>query len=276
MADRVHPRDDSPQSSAEFKPSPHSSPDHQHSPVKPAAPLLEKPIPPPPAAGTYVIQIPKDQVYRVPPPENAKRYQQLSRRKPRRSTCRCCLCWSLGLLVTLILLAGIAAGVLYLVFRPEAPKYSIDKVSIKGFNLTSSEPLSPEFDVTVRAENPNDKLGFYYRTGSSIDVHYQDNRLCNGQLPVFYQGTNNVTVFKTVLKSDGVELTSAVHKALVEGEKKKAVPFKLNLRAPVKIKVGSVKTWTITVKVDCDVAVDELTTSAKIVSKDCDYGVELW
>ncbi|XP_050220841.1 NDR1/HIN1-like protein 13 [Mercurialis annua] len=258
MADRVHPRGDSTELS---------------SPVKSAAPLLEKPIP---AAGTYVIQIPKDQVYRVPPPGNAKRYEQLSRRKPRRSACRSCLCYSIASLVILLLLAGISAGVLYLVFRPEAPNYSLQSVSIKGFNLTSSHPLSPEFDVTVRAENPNDKLGFYYGTGSDVNVYYKDVRLCNGKLPVFYQGTNNVTVFKTALKGDGIELTSSVHKALVEGQKKKTVLFQLNLRAPVKIRVGSVKTWTITVKFDCDVTVDKLTSSAQIVSKDCNYGVQLW
>ncbi|KDP42899.1 hypothetical protein JCGZ_23841 [Jatropha curcas] len=271
MAERVHPRD-SPPSSTELKKTPSASPDR---PLKPAAPLLEKPVSPPPA-GTYVIQIPKDQVYRVPPPENAKRYQQLSRRKHRRSTCCCCLCWFFGLLFTFILLAAIAAGVLYLVFRPEAPKYSIESVSIKGFNLTSSAPLSPEFDVAVRAHNPNNKIGIYYRTGSSVNVYYNDVRLCNGKLPVFYQGTNNVTVFVASLKGSGIELTSAVHKALISGETKGAVPFKLNLRAPVRIKVGSLKTWTITVKVDCDVTVDKLTSKSKLVSKHCDYGVELW
>ncbi|KAF2300083.1 hypothetical protein GH714_008102 [Hevea brasiliensis] len=241
--------------------------------MKPPAPLPEKPIPPP---GTYVIKIPKDQVYRVPPPENAKRYEKLSRKKPSRSACRCCFCWFLGLILTLIILAGIAAGVLYLVFRPKAPKYSIDSLSIKGFNLSSSAPLAPEFDVTVRADNPNKKIGIDYRSGSSVNIYYNDVRLCNGKLPVFYQPSNNVTVFLTSLKGSGIELTSAVHKALIDGENKGTLPFSLKLRAPVKIKVGSVKTWTITVKVKCDVTVDKLTANAKIVSKDCDYGVDLW
>ncbi|OAY37586.1 NDR1/HIN1-like protein 13 [Manihot esculenta] len=273
MADRVHPRD-SPPSSSEFKPAPVSSPDNLQLPMKPPAPLPEKPVPPPP--GTYVVQIPKDQIYRLPPPENAKRYKKLSGQKPRRSSCCCCFCWFLGLLVVLILLAGIAAGVFYLVFRPEAPKYSIDSISIKGFNLSSSAPFSPEFDVTVRADNPNDKIGIDYRTGSSVNVYYNDVRLCNGKLPAFYQPSNNVTVFVTALKGSGIELTSAVHKALVNGENKGKLPFNLKLRAPVRIKVGSVKTWTITVKVNCDVTVDKLTSKAKIVSKDCDYGVDLW
>lgn len=92
MADRVHPHT-SPPASAESQPAP---------------PPSEKP---PSPTGTYVIQIPKDQVYRVPPPENARRYANYNRRKTRRCGFCCCLCWLIGLLFILIVLLGIAAGV---------------------------------------------------------------------------------------------------------------------------------------------------------------------
>ncbi|CAK7329179.1 unnamed protein product [Dovyalis caffra] len=280
MADRVHPRDDSPPQSTEFKPSPpppQKDADQAHypqSPSKPVAPESEKPVPPPP--GTYVIQIPKDQVYRVPPPENAQRFERLSRRKVRRSSCCCCLCWLLSLLAAFLFLVGVAAAVFYLVFRPESPDYAIEHISIKGFNLTSSRPISPEFNVTVRANNPNNKIGIYYIKGSSVNVHYDGVKLATGSLPVFYQGKNNVTVFATILKGSAIELTSGARTALVDSVSKGTVPFKLALRAPVKIKVGSVKTWKITVKVDCGITVDKLTATAKIRSKKCDYGVDLW
>ncbi|TYH80920.1 hypothetical protein ES332_D03G165500v1 [Gossypium tomentosum] len=220
MAERIYPGD-SPPSSGE-----HSNP-------KPAPPSSDKPIPQP---GTYVVQIPKDQVYRVPPPENARRYAHLS--KP--------------------------------------PNYSVESVAIKGFNLTSPSPLSPEFDVTVRADNGNDKIGIYYEKGSSVNVYYQDVNLSNGALPVFYQPTNNVTLFKTALKGSGIELTAASLRSISNDQNKGTVPFTLKLRAPVKIKAGSVKTWKITVKVTCKITVDKLTAASKIVSKDCDYGVDLW
>ncbi|KAF5727564.1 protein YLS9-like [Tripterygium wilfordii] len=271
MADRVHPRYSppttdtetiTPDSSGEF--SIHQR--YQH----PSA----KPTPPP---GTYVVQIPKDQVFRLPPPENARRLEQLSRRKPRRGRCCCCLCALLAVLATVIAIAGIAAAVLYLVFRPKVLDYSIDKVAIRGFNLTSStSPISPEFDVTVRAENPNKKIGVYYLDGSSVNVYYNEDRLSTGALPVFYQPSKNVTVFVTVLRDSGIVLTSSARKALADEQKKKTVPFKVGMKVPVKIKVGSVKTWKITVKVKCDVTVDKLTAFAKIVSQDCDYSVKLW
>ncbi|KAE8099410.1 hypothetical protein FH972_017394 [Carpinus fangiana] len=109
----------------------------------------------------------------------------------------------------------------YLVFKPDSPNYSIDNITISGLNLTATATttsvltVSPEFDVTVRADNPNDKIGIYYRKDSSVEVYYSDVRLCNSVLPVFYQPSNNVTVFRTALKGSGIELTSTMKNSLV-------------------------------------------------------------
>ncbi|KAL9144086.1 hypothetical protein ABFS82_14G274700 [Erythranthe guttata] len=45
-------------------------------------------------SGTYVVQVPKDQIYRVPPPENAIMLEQRNLKnqdKQKRSSC-CCFC----------------------------------------------------------------------------------------------------------------------------------------------------------------------------------------
>ncbi|XP_059315006.1 NDR1/HIN1-like protein 13 [Lycium ferocissimum] len=253
MADRVHPQDSPPSSNNSSE---------------------AKPVPTP---GTYVVQVPKDQIYRYPPPGNARHYESLTKRKPHRSCCCRCLCYTFSLLLILIIALGITVGVLYLIFRPESPKYSISDFTIKNFNLTSSSsPVSPQFNVTVRAENPNNKIGVYYRKGSSMTVVYSDVSLCNGELPAFYQPTNNVTVFKTALKGSNVILGNAVKTELRNEQMKGKVPFKVNIRVPVKVKVGAVKSWEIIVKVKCDIIVNALTAKSKIVSKDCKYSVRFW
>lgn len=267
MADRVHPKASSPEATS---PRPPQSPSNSNPPTP------ENPVPP---AGTYVIQIPKDQIFRHPPPENARRYQKYSGRKPRRSGCCCCLCWFLGLAALLIFLLALAAGIFYLVIRPKALSYSVEDISITGFNVSSAAStasISPEFDVTVRADNPNKKISIYYEEDSSVKVYYSDVDLCNGVLPAFYQPPKNVTVFQTALKGSGVVLTSGMKETLVNQQREGNIPLKLKLKAPVKIRVGSVKTWTITVKVSCDLTVDKLTAESKIVSKDCDFSVRLW
>lgn len=260
MADRVHPAAGSPPPADETT----KSQPENHPP---------KPAPPP---GTYVIQVPKDQIYRVPPPENARLYKK--HQKPRRSCCCCCLAWILGVLISLVLAAAIAAGIFYLVVRPKIPKYSVDGLSIKGINLTSVQTnptLYPEFNVTVRAENPNKKIGIYYEKGSSVTVFYSDIDLCNGALPVFYQGRKNVTVFQTALTGNGIRLSDVVRGNLLTQQREGQIPLELDLRVPVRIKVGAVKTWKITVKVRCDLKVNDLTEDSRLVSKSCKVDVDL-
>ncbi|KAI5667188.1 hypothetical protein M9H77_17041 [Catharanthus roseus] len=239
-------------------------------------PPLHKPGPTPPPPGTYVIQLPKDQIFNYPPPENENKFRHLSNKKPRRSCCRLFLCYTIAFILIFILALAIAAGVLYLVFRPEAPKYTVSGIAIRGMNLTSSYPISPEFDVNIGADNKNKKLGIYYQSGSEIEVFYNDVILSNGVLPVFYQPSKNVTVFRTVLKGSNVVLGNAVRSKLVNEQKQGKVPFRLNVKAPVKIKVGAVKTWEITVKVKCDINVDAVNEKSRITSRNCDYSVKLW
>nr|XP_043634634.1 NDR1/HIN1-like protein 13 [Erigeron canadensis] len=263
MTDAVHPRTDSdhiPPPPAAVKPPPPSS-DHK--------PLLPQ--------GTYVIQIPKDQIYRIPPPENSKKIQKLANRKPRRSCCCRCFCYTIAAAFIVLLLLAIAAAVVYFVYRPEKLKYSIDNISITGVNLTSSTPLSPRMTVGIRYENPNDKITvFYLNKGSSINVYYGDVNLCNGKLTAFHQKTNNVTVIQSVLKGSEIVLARDVHSRLVKQEKGRNVPLKVNVKAPIKVKVGGFKTWDITVTVKCDVSVDRLSQKSKIISKRCGYRVKLW
>ncbi|KAF7831519.1 NDR1/HIN1-like protein 13 [Senna tora] len=285
MATRVHPHASSPPHSGkpELKttssPSePTSEPTPPETTSSPSEPTSE-PTPPAPAKptpGTYIVKVPKDLVYRVPPPENSRRYDRYTRRKNRRSWCRCCFCWFVGLVFLFIVLFGIVAGVLYLVFRPEAPDFAVDRISVRGMDLASASVMSPEFDVAVRVNNPNDKIGIFYERDGSVEIYYnEDVRLSNGTLPAFYQPSNNVTVIQTALKGSSVVLSSADREALVDQQTEGKVPLKMKLTAFVKIEVGSVKTWGITIKINCGVTLDKLTEQAKIVSKDCGYGLEL-
>uniref|UniRef100_J3N5Q9 Uncharacterized protein n=1 Tax=Oryza brachyantha TaxID=4533 RepID=J3N5Q9_ORYBR len=68
MADRVHP----------MPALPSSSPPPEATETTPLHPSFRRA--PPPSPGTYVIQIPKDQVLRVPPPDRARRFKKLSAR----------------------------------------------------------------------------------------------------------------------------------------------------------------------------------------------------
>ncbi|CAJ1965204.1 unnamed protein product [Sphenostylis stenocarpa] len=246
MADRVHPRN-----------SPLSQP-------KPS-PSAAQPV------GPYVVKVPKQLL----PSESYRRYSHYNRRETRRCSCCSFLCWLISILFVLTVLLGAAAGVFYLFFRPEAPVYAIEHIAVKGVNLTSVA-FSPEFDVSVRAYNGNDKIGICYEEGSSFAILYNDARLCDGTLPSFYQPSNNVTVFEAMLTGHDVKLAAWDQRALVKNVATRSVPLMLELRVPVKIKVGYVSTWKITVRVNCDMTLDQLTEQARIVKRGCSYRVDPW
>lgn len=279
MADRVHPAD-SPRDPQKM-PTNNPEADDAKAPPAPAAPKSSAGSSPPrPTSGTYVIQIPKDQIYRVPPPENAHLFESYSRRgstrRRRRSPCCRCLAWTLLSLLSLLLLLVVAVAVLYFVFQPKFPSYSLERIAVNGFDLNlTAGALSPEFDVAVRADNPNKKIGISYEGGSDIGVYYSDVKLCEGSWPVFYQGHRNVTAFVTELRGSGIRLSSSLRSSLIEQQRRGQVPLEIDVKVPVRVKFGVVTSWKITVKVRCDVVVDELTASSKIVSRSCSTKVDI-
>uniref|UniRef100_A0A5B7C1F1 Uncharacterized protein n=1 Tax=Davidia involucrata TaxID=16924 RepID=A0A5B7C1F1_DAVIN len=58
-------------------------------------------------SGTYVIQVPKDQIYRVPPPKDALLAE--CHRNPPRQNKSCCTCFLCIFIITLIL--GLVGGI---------------------------------------------------------------------------------------------------------------------------------------------------------------------
>ncbi|URD92901.1 Late embryogenesis abundant protein [Musa troglodytarum] len=227
--------------------------------------ILPKPVRQP---GSYVIQVPRDLVLRIPREGNASRAKAYARR---RGCCFLVFAW----LGALLFLLAVVADILYLVFRPRVPQYSIDALSIASFNLSAAS-VSPAFDATVRAENPNKKVGIFYRDGNDVTVASDGVTLCTGAWPAFYQSPGNVTVFVAALKGSAIRLSSAARQALVTAETQRQVPLEIDVKVPVRIKFGAVTSWTITVKLKCDVTVTGLTENAKIVFKNCRVKVKLF
>ncbi|GER55015.1 late embryogenesis abundant protein [Striga asiatica] len=265
---RVYPAtvnaDPLPLSSASATPSPNFSSEQP----KPPNPPPSHPVPPP---ATYVVQFPREQILRYPSPENARKFQTLARRRNRRSCCRRCCCFSLCLLLLLAVAAAISAGSLYLVFRFRSPRYTVTGLAARGLNVTSAASMTPGFDVAIGAENPNGRVGIYYLRGSSVNVLFDGVRLGGGALPVFFQPRRNVTALRTAVTGSRIVLGGDVRTALRDGKNRRRIPFVVRVKAPVKFKVGTVRTWEITVKVKCDVVLDSLDEKARILSRDCDY-----
>ncbi|KAL5204742.1 hypothetical protein ABZP36_009613 [Zizania latifolia] len=237
---------------------------------------------PPPPPGTYIVQIPKDQVLRVPPPDRARRYKKLAGCPARRRRLRHACCGAFGAVLLLVLLAAAFVGVVYLVFRPRAPSFSVAALSIRGLDAIalSSSSLSPQIDAAVRADNgANKKTGIDYRGGGEVTVSFSGERLATGQWPAFYQAPRNVTVFSTALTGKGVGFTEEKRKRLAAEHTAGAVPLTVETMVPVRMRFGKVlRTWTVDVKARCEVTVDKLADKATApVNRGCRVKVRpLW
>uniref|UniRef100_A0ACD5W756 Uncharacterized protein n=1 Tax=Avena sativa TaxID=4498 RepID=A0ACD5W756_AVESA len=280
MADRVHPAPLLPLSTPPA-PLPDNSPDASTE----TAPLRRPTTSTPPPAASYIVHVPKDQVLRVPPPDRERTYRKLAARPARRRLLRRACCCACCAFLLLLVLAAAFVGVVYLVFRPRAPSFSVASLSIDARGLLLGDASLPvRIDADVRADNDaNRKTGVDYRGGGQVAVSYSSVELARGRWPAFYQAPRNVTVVSMPLtggENGGVALlTEEQRGSLAAAAEAGAVPLTVEARVPVRVRLGKVlRTWTVDVWARCDVTVDKLAGQAAAANKGCTVKVKplLW
>ncbi|KAI4382181.1 hypothetical protein MLD38_008178 [Melastoma candidum] len=253
-------------------------PDAEDATPQPKLPSQDPPVSPPPAL-TYVIQVPKDQIYRVPPPENAKLQEKYARRGRSLRRRHPCFCYLVLPLVVLTLLVAAAAGVLYFVFQPRYPTISVESASFSGLeNITSSTspPASPSVGLTVTLRNDNRKIGVYY-TGGDVVLSYEGVELGRGGAwPVTYQPRGTYRAVNVTVKGTSVVLSKEEKSSLADDMSEGSIPMVIRVVVDAKFKVGLVRTWRMKLKTRCEVIVDRLNSSAKVVDQECSHRINIF
>lgn len=166
-------------------------------------------------------------------------------RRRRRSFCCACFLWTTLLLIILLFLAAATAGVLYLLYRPHRPSYTLTSLKITQFNLTSSSShLSSKFNLTVTSRNPNKKITFIYNP-IHVLITSNDVDLGSGSFPAFTHGGKNTTVLRATLSNGGESVDGAPLK------NKKSLPLRIQLDTKVKVKIGGMKSKKVGIRVNC-------------------------
>ncbi|QCE07721.1 Late embryogenesis abundant protein [Vigna unguiculata] len=197
--------------------------------------------------------------------------------KPRKRSCFCkCMCWTISVFVLLLIILAAIVGILYLVFKPKLPDYSVDTLRISDLRLNFDMSLYAKFDVKITANNPNKKIGIYYEKGGKLSVWYTNTRLCEGSLPQFYQGHQNKTVLDVSL-SGQVQSGSTLMTALQQQQQTGRIPLDLKVHAPIAIKLGRLKLMKIRVLGECLLVVDSLSSNnlISIKASNCKFRMKL-
>lgn len=202
--------------------------------------------------------------YPLPPPPH---------KRSKRSCCCRTLCCILTTLLVLIIAIGATIGILFLIFRPKIPDYSIQTLRITQFSPNSNDSISATFVVNITTRNPNNRIGIYYLGGSSLSAYYRNTLLCQGSLPAFYQGHRNTTAIDVALTgtvNHASEFSATLQQQQAETGN---VPLVLRARVPVRVKLGKLKLMKMRFRVTCELSIDSLTsnTEIRVASSSCKF-----
>lgn len=243
-------------------------------PQQPSAPLVPRNI----SKSDDVVDIEQQQQQQPPlPPPTQQPIRNSKPPKKKRSCCCKLFCWTISILLILIIAIAITIGILFLVFRPKLPKYSVDELRVTQFDLSDNNSLAVTFNLSITARNPNKKIGIDYRGGSHISAWYNDTKLCEGSLPKFYQGHRNITVLSIPLSGKTQDATGLRDSLTQQLQLNGNVPLNLKVKQPVRIKLGKLKLFKINFRVRCRIVVDNLNAnnSIRIRSSSCKFRFKL-
>ncbi|KAK9066115.1 hypothetical protein SSX86_015517 [Deinandra increscens subsp. villosa] len=184
----------------------------------------------------------------------------------RRSCCCYCCLWIIFIIMLFIIISAIAAAVMFLLFRPHRPSFSVSNLQIST--------QSRLFNLTVIARNPNNKMTFYYDP-VSVSIESNGVSVGDGSIPAFVAAKKSTTTLRAVVNSKW---------ELKEEEKKKSssLVMKIKMNANVRVKIGgSYESKKALVRVVCDgikEVVDPSGESSMKKNSNCkvDLRIKIW
>ncbi|KAL2339892.1 hypothetical protein Fmac_007832 [Flemingia macrophylla] len=217
--------------------------------------------------GTYVVQVPKDQVYRVPPPQNSSIAESRIKAPPRDAkTSRCswyCVLFSIIFFALLILLGAVFGGLFSLLLSPTDPEFSIVK-----FKLVERKP-NPKYDVTFHVHNSNSKVGILYKDSGSVSLSLKQRNIASGTYPTLYQDPHVTTSFNVTLEASKPGLPKVVEQSVKNEKEKVSVAFSLSIHFHARMKMGLLRSRKMKFDVTCNVKMDSLAKTTRILSQQC-------
>ncbi|THG13671.1 NDR1/HIN1-like protein 6 [Camellia sinensis] len=208
-----------------------------------------------------------------PPPyrRNIPRYH--SHHKKGRNCClKCICCFYCFLFLFLVIIAG-SAFYFYTFYKPNMPSYQVQGLTVQAFDLQPDFSLLTEFLVTVKAQNPNENVGFKYGRDNFVIVSYKDSTLCTGHFPSFLQGHKNTTMINVLLPNTTSEFGSGLQEALMQNRNSGKIPLLVQVKVPVNVVVAEFSMSQFKVFVNCSLVVDNLSPNKKIGILSSKYNV---
>ncbi|KAF8664758.1 hypothetical protein HU200_054480 [Digitaria exilis] len=149
------------------------------------------------------------------------------------------------ILLTLVLIAGVVALVVFLVLRPTHPRFVLHDSTLHQLDITNTSAplLSTATQVTIASRNPNARVGVLY---DRLDVyatykHQQVTLATRLAPPAINQGYGDVDVWSPVLSGPNVPFAPFLADAMRQDVANGYLVMEVRIDGRVRWKVGS---WT--------------------------------
>ncbi|XP_030545194.1 NDR1/HIN1-like protein 13 [Rhodamnia argentea] len=265
-----------------FSPPPHASGRHGGSvgggdhEANPDLTLVPKPGNPEHvfASDTYVVQIPKDQIYRVPPPENAlivERHRKPAGAKKRSWCCSSCCCCLFVTVIVIFLALGVLAVVSSFFLKLKNPNFHVDHFLVKNLTKSHDKNTKLAYDVKLKVENPNPYTSFIYEQGGVISLSFKQKAVATGKFTPFDQDRKSSKAIDIVLNGSNTALPKEMQKSLTSDQKtKNHVTFALRVDVPARRKIWKLNGSISRYVASCQFTVDTLGKDARVLSQSCE------
>ncbi|XP_031502123.1 NDR1/HIN1-like protein 3 [Nymphaea colorata] len=185
------------------------------------------------------------------PPQNPPQAYYSHGRGHRSCGCCCIIGTLLKLIVSIVVILGIAALIIWLVLRPSAVKFYVEDVSLTQFNLANTSTLHYDLKLNVSIRNPNRKIGIDYDK-LEVAAYYADERFGWVQLPGFYQGHKNTSILQTAFKGQSLMVPGdSIANIFNEQKASGSYYVDVKIKPKMRFKIGQLKTTKYSPNVWC-------------------------
>ncbi|KAI3449311.1 hypothetical protein Pfo_005976 [Paulownia fortunei] len=158
-------------------------------------------------------------------------------------------------IIIFLVLAGITALTVWLVYRPHKPKFRVVSAAVYELNATSPTLISTTMQFTVVTRNPNKRVSIIYDHLSAF-VSYKNQAITPPViLPPLFHETKSTVALSPVLGGITVPVAGEVVNELVMDEAYGVVGLRLVLRGKLRYKAGAIRSGRYGIYVRCDLLV---------------------
>ncbi|CAI0429208.1 unnamed protein product [Linum tenue] len=251
---------------------PHSHPNNKHHVISPPPSYHSRKISKAPSFSfaiepetTYVIQIPKDQIFAVPPPEHAKiveRHRNEKKSSSQKSACCSsrCMSYTFAIVILIGIIIGVSIAIAHALIKPKLPIFNIQRLNSKestGFNVA----------LTVKDDG---KMSISPDGNGETTLMYKNIEIGSGRFPGLRVGSGQTKAISLQLKGIGKgKMPTAVKESMADKKGKAPISLSLVMRIPVVMSASGVKSQSKEVNINCKLKVRSLGVSQSVTSQKC-------